>query len=261
MERYLERVGVEPEAATEPNLETLGRLQAAHVTAVPFETLSVSAGTREEWEPSGVPESLAARYEKVVERGRGGICYELNGLFYWLLTELGFEVSRLGARVFAPDGSLGPPGDHQTLLISLDEPYLADVGFGGDVIRTPLPFDGTPREGPCGAWRLTDSDRRDADYVAQSRGFDGDDWRDRFVFETTHRERSYFEPAREYHQDAPDATFTDWTLAVVATEDGYRTLTDGRLTVTTADGRERRPVDESSFEATLAAEFGIPVDG
>ena len=241
----------------EPNLASLRRLQAAHVESVPFETLSVSAATRDRWARDGVAASPAACYEKIVERERGGICYELNEPFYWLLTELGFEVSRLGARVFAPDGSLGPPGDHQTLLVSLDEPYLADVGFGGDVIRKPLPTDGTPREGPCGAWRLTESDRRDADYVAQSRGFDGDDWRDRFVFETTGRDRSYFEPAREYHQNAPDATFTDWTLAVVVTEDGYRTLTDDRLTVTTADDRDRRPVDDSSFESALAAEFGI----
>lgn len=260
VERYLERLGLTRADVTDTDLPALRRLQAAHVTSIPFETLSVSAATREEWTPTGVPADPDARYEKIVESGRGGICYELNEPFYQLLTELGFTVDRLGARVFAPDGSLGPPGDHQTLLVSLDEPYLADVGFGGDVIRQPVPLDGTPCEGPCGAWRVVETDRRDADYVAQSRGFDGDDWRDRFVFATTHRELAYFEPAREYHQDAPDATFTDWTLVTVATEDGYRTLTDDRLTETTADERHRRPVEQASFRPTLAAEFDIGDD-
>ena len=93
------------------------RLQRAHVTAVPFETFSVAGGPFGRLQPSSdrvrVLLDLPALYQKIVEEGRGGICYELNVLFRWLLTELGAEVDRLAARVVSPENSsLGPSGDH-----------------------------------------------------------------------------------------------------------------------------------------------------
>ena len=68
--------------------------------------------------------------DKIVVRGRGGYCYELNGLFHDLLTALGFTVQMLSARVRREDGGFGPEFDHMLLKVMLDEPWLADVGFG-----------------------------------------------------------------------------------------------------------------------------------
>ena len=256
-DQYLSRIGLDPGDVDEPNAETLERLQQAHLTAVPFEALSVSGDPHGDRQPEGVSLDVADLYEKIVERQRGGICYELNTLFRWLLSELGFEADLLAARVTAPDGTYGPPGDHQPLLVSLDEPYVADVGFGGDVIRRPLPLDGTPVEGPEGSWRLAESDRGDADYVAQSAGFDGDDWTDRFVFRAQARQSTYFEPACEYHESAPDATFADWALVTMATERGHRTLTAGSYVEVEGDERHERSVSEAEWRRLLETAFGI----
>ena len=76
---YLDRIGLpRPEHA---DAAALRALQLAHLHAVPFETLSVARG-----EPIVLTER--ALWEKLVERRRGGFCYELNGLFAWLLQEL-----------------------------------------------------------------------------------------------------------------------------------------------------------------------------
>ena len=50
----------------------LEKLQLAHLTSVPFEDLDVFARRRLEW-------SAESSVPKIIERGRGGWCCELNG--------------------------------------------------------------------------------------------------------------------------------------------------------------------------------------
>ncbi len=109
----------------------LETLQRAHLTAVPFENLDVYAGR-------GVETGLDWSVPKIVERHRGGWCFELNGAFGSLLSALGFTVHRLGATVLLSPASSEP--SHLTLEVVLDAPYLVDVGFGDTFIK-PLRLD------------------------------------------------------------------------------------------------------------------------
>jgi N-hydroxyarylamine O-acetyltransferase len=134
--RYLERIGhgwnVRPDA------ETLHSLHHAHVTAIPFENLDVQLGL--------VPGIDAeAIFDKLVERGRGGWCYEMNGLLGWALGEIGFEVVRLSGGVMRQDGGGERMGTHLALLVDAGGPWLVDVGFGGSLIG-PLPLASTARD-------------------------------------------------------------------------------------------------------------------
>ncbi len=119
--RYLARIGYS--GPTEPNSRVLADLMRRNLERVPFENLDVDLG---------IPIDLAeeAPYDKVVLRGLGGFCYELNGLFAWLLEELGFKVDRLPAVVYRKNGSVGPDDGHMALLVHVDEGFLVDVGFG-----------------------------------------------------------------------------------------------------------------------------------
>src|SRR6185436_15535855 len=114
-------------------IDTLRALQLAHMQAVPFENLSIHAG-----EPIVLDD--AALFTKIVERRRGGFCYEVNGLFAALLRALGFRVTMLSAEVARADGGFSQPFDHLTLMVELDERWLVDVGFG-DCFSAPLPLD------------------------------------------------------------------------------------------------------------------------
>jgi N-hydroxyarylamine O-acetyltransferase len=53
------------------------------------------------------------------------------------LAELGFRVTMLSAEVAREAGGFSPEFDHLALRVDLDEPWLADVGFG-DGFRVPL---------------------------------------------------------------------------------------------------------------------------
>jgi N-hydroxyarylamine O-acetyltransferase len=105
VEGYLNKLGIPPGSIGDPNRSTLARLQRAHVTTVPFETLSITGDPHGEREGEGIVLSIPHLYEKIVERGRGGYCFELNGLFYALLVALGYDADRIAARVTS-DGAL-----------------------------------------------------------------------------------------------------------------------------------------------------------
>jgi len=143
---YLKQIGLDER----PSLDVVGleALQRAHLSAVPFENLDVYARR-------GVRTDLEWSVSKIVERGRGGWCFEVNGAFSDLLTRLGFRVKRLLATVLLPPSSDLP--SHLTLEVILDRSYLVDVGFGDSFIR-PLVLDlQDPQDGGS------------SDYILQSR--------------------------------------------------------------------------------------------
>ena len=127
VERYLSRLN-----ATEPqqvDLNSLNRLLFAQLTQIPFDSLDV-------W-GAGICPSLQLNdlYEKIVEKGRGGYCFELNTLFRALLNALGFDAYQSAAFILNPDGTPQPPA-HNVILCDLNGTrYFMDVGYGG-----PVPF-------------------------------------------------------------------------------------------------------------------------
>lgn len=133
LDAYLDRIGYRgPRTAT---LDTLEALHALHPAAIPFENLNPLLG----WP---VALDVDALQQKMVADHRGGWCFEQNTLFRNALEALGFSVSSLAARVLwnAP-GPVGPRS-HMLLRVDLNGlAYLADVGFGGNVLTSPLRFE------------------------------------------------------------------------------------------------------------------------
>src|SRR5215813_1352063 len=117
VQAYLDRI--QYHGPVNRDFATLRELHLAHLLRVPFENLSIHAR-----EPIVLNDD--ALFEKIVTRRRGGFCYELNGLFAALLGSLGFDVAKLSAGVARPDGSFSAEFDHMTLLVNLDERWLAD---------------------------------------------------------------------------------------------------------------------------------------
>lgn len=257
-ERYLARIGLEPADVAVADRETLERLQRAHVTTVPFENLSIVGDPHGDREGEGVTLELPHLYEKVVERGRGGYCFELNGLFGWLLGELGFEVDRIAARVVGSDGDATPPANHHSLLVRLDEPYVVDVGLGGSRLRRPLPLDGGVREDEAGVtWRVVESDRPDQEYAVEERGPGEDEWVVRYVFDTEPRMLSYFAATCDYLQTSPDSPFTGDPIVSVATARGRKKLSRDSL-MRIEHGEERAvAVAPDEWHDVLEREFGF----
>lgn len=128
---YFNRIGYTGPSV--PTLETLRAIHAAHAQTIPFENLNPLAG----WP---VLLDACALEQKLLREGRGGYCFEQNLLFSGVLEAIGFQVTRLAARVLwnvPPDTTM--PRSHMLLRIDIDRTsYIADVGFGGLTLTTPL---------------------------------------------------------------------------------------------------------------------------
>jgi len=243
--QYLKRIGYAGRIAR--NAETLAALHRAHMLAVPFENLDIFLGREIVCD--------ARRFvRKIVEENRGGFCYELNGAFAALLRELGFTVTLLSARVPRPDGSLAPDFDHLTLMVDLQEPWLADVGFG-DLFLEPLKLlPGVEQEQDGRKFRILQTD----DSFLFERTEPSGSWKAQYVFTTQPRQLAEFSGMCRYHQTSPESHFTQKKVCSLATPEGRITLTEGRLIRTVRGQREEEIlVSEEEYRQALKKYFGV----
>lgn len=256
--RYLARIGLDVAAVETVDLDTLEILQRAHVTSVPFENLAIVGDPHGDDPGSGVDLTPDALFEKIVERERGGYCFELNGLFTALLDALGFQVERVAARV---ESDLTVPANHHVIVVTLDRRYVVDVGTGAPMLRRPVPLDGTIIEDELGIeWRVTDSDRPDESHRTEYREPGADEWSSRYVFSHHPRALSYFMATNDYLQSAPESPFTDGPVVQRATTDGHVKLTVDRLTDPLDDTDDGTRIPAADWHDVLAAQFGIRLE-
>ncbi len=241
---YLERIRYAGPAAPAP--ETLQAIQRAHMLAVPFENLDIHLGRK-------IVCDEARFLHKIVTEHRGGFCYELNGAFATLLRALGFQVTLLSARVPRADGSDGPEFDHLTLRVDLQEPWLADVGFG-DGFLEPLRLKPALEQPQMGRiYRLTDGEGGFRLDVSA-----GDTWKREYSFTLQPRQLSDFAAMCHYHQTSPDSHFTRNRICSRATEKGRVTLSNDKLIETRNGVRtERVLAGAQEWRAILQERFGV----
>ncbi|HTX81442.1 MAG TPA: arylamine N-acetyltransferase [Streptosporangiaceae bacterium] len=242
-EAYLQRIGTAPAAAADT--AGLRSLHRVHQMAVPFENLSIHLS-----EPISLAEEDLV--EKIIRRGRGGFCYELNGLFALLLEALGAQVIRVAARVHG-DGHLGPPFDHLALIVLTPDgsgPWLADVGFGSHTVYPLLLDSRTDQADPAGVFRLTDVEDGDVDVLK--------DGKPQYRIETRPRHLDDFLPTCWYQQTSPESHFTQSTICSRLTDDG-RVSISGRTLIKTSGGArsEERLPDDAALLAAYREYFGV----
>ena len=128
LDEYLERIGVP--RPLRPVADTLRKLHVAHLAAFPFENLAIQRH-----------ETVLVDLESIEQKflgGAGGYCFEHNTLFGAVLRELGFDVTTLLARVGSSEQRAL---SHMLLRVTVDgEPWIADVGFGGEGLLEPIPL-------------------------------------------------------------------------------------------------------------------------
>ncbi len=264
IKHYLDRIGVSDPAP--PTRETLFRLHRAHLFAVPFENLDIHV-------PRPIVLRPEALREKIIDRRRGGFCFEQNGLFHDVLSGLGFRVRRVEANVYSAERKdFGIPMNHMALIVGLEEgDVLADVGFGASFID-PLPLDSTEvQEQDAGLFRLevvgqdpalvggAVAGENAAHTLFHCRELGAPDMHVAYRFYDRAHELNDYDAACHYMQTSPETHFTQKRLCSQWTPSGRSTLTDRKWIQTDWTGRrvEVDVPDDSEFEERLESEFGI----
>ncbi|WP_035857898.1 arylamine N-acetyltransferase family protein [Cryptosporangium arvum] len=247
---YLTRIGHDGPVA--PDLRTLEALTYAHATTIPFENLDPF---------SGVPVDLNTLSTKLVDRHRGGYCFEHNRLLKSALDEIGFTTHGLQARVVwgGSDDDVTPRG-HKLIRVDLaGTPYITDVGFGAMTLTAPLRVEpDIEQETPHGVFRLLHSENPLGAWRQQVR-LRGE-WRTTYRFELTPAFAVDDEAPNWFLSTSPKSHFVRGLTVARPTRDGRRLALAGRsFTAYAADGTaDRREIDTlAELRTVLTDEFRI----
>ena len=131
VKKYFDRLGLELPDPIVPDSGLLRKLHLAHCCTVPYENLDMIRGIPTSLEEEGL-------FRKIVLEGKGGICFELNGSFGYLLRALGYQVTDYAARYLRGESTI-PMRRHRVMKVeATDGVWLCDVGIGEVAQREPI---------------------------------------------------------------------------------------------------------------------------
>jgi len=246
--KYLERISF-CEVPASANFDVLKRLQQQHLLKIPFENLDIHLGFP-------ITTDIEKFFEKIVINGRGGFCYELNGLFNELLRSIGYSTSLVSGRVANSDKGFGEEYDHMAICVHADSNFwLVDVGFG-EFTMFPLKLEcGIEQYDKRGVFLI---DKHDEEYFVVKKLMDIGIYEPQYIFSLKERRLSDFEEMCNYHQTSPKSHFTQKKMCSIALRDGRITLTDRNLKITKNNiVTEQEIKDEHVFFDKLKLIFGI----
>jgi len=245
---YLDRIGL---SDVPEGLAGLRALQESHMRAIPFENLDPLLGR--------VPSlEVAQLSDKLLAGGRGGYCFEHNGLFGRALEALGYAPRTLLARVRngAPQGGART---HQAFEVNVEGArWLADTGFGGHGALHPVALDDPgPQALPNGAYRV----RRDAaagESVLERQA--GEAWVSLYGFDGLPARAIDLEAANFLCATWNGAPFTANLMLAFHGPGGRRAMFNRALTLGMPPDAETRLIESmDEFAQVLGGEFALDV--
>ncbi len=246
LQAYFRRTGFGGSVSSD--FETLRLMMRCQLFSVPFENLDVQAGKL----VSLVPEDI---FIKIVEHGRGGYCYEVNGLFAMALEAAGFTYRMIAARPMTYP--VRRPKTHMALVVEVDGTvWLVDLGFGSFGIREPMNLALTGREVRQENETFMLCMTADGSYLLRS--FDGDSWRNLYEFTLQPQEWVDFEPANFLNSKHPDSIFVKGVMAVLQQPGGKIVLNGYQFKSVSEEGTECRTVCPGELPALLRERFFLP---
>lgn len=243
IDAYLDRIGLARKPL--PDLDGLKRLHRAHLESIPYENIDVVLGRPLDFDPARI-------FDKLVNRRRGGWCYEMNGLLAWALEAIGFQIMRMAGAVRRAELGDRFIGNHLVLLVHLDGDYVADVGFG-DGLYEPAAL----REGAI----------EQAGFVSRLEKIEGGWWRfhnhqhggaSSFDFRPDPADPALLAERSAYLQSSPDSPFTQNVVLQRRVNGRVEALRNAiRFTVTPAGVTKRALSNADEFAEEISTVFGV----
>ncbi len=247
---YRARIGLpqRPQA----DLIGLTQIQLAQLSAIPFENLDPLTGN--------IPDlAQEALWDKLVMRGRGGYCFELNGLFGQALEAYGFKAQPIMARVRngAPQGGAR---SHMAFIVTISgTEYLADCGFGGGAPILPMRLQTDDvQEIRCETYRVRIDTETNEEVVER---LVGDDWYSLYGFDRARVQPIDFEAANFVTARWEKAPFPNNLMMAIVTREGRNTLFNKTLKISENGENESRRIESfSEFRSAMTGKFALPDD-
>lgn len=218
IQKFFERIGLDKDTKIEHTYEFLKKVQYNAVISIAYENLDIL-------DKKPLLLDYDSLFEKIVERKRGGYCFEVNGLLSWFLTEAGFEVKNHFSRFLRDENEI-PMRRHRVLSVKCDDGvYFCDIGIGQVAPRYPVKIEeGVVCEqfgekykfekSDVHGWLLTD--------------FRKGQWNEFLGFtEEPQYDVDFIQPSF-YCECHPDSVFNKQPMLAIKTADGRKTI-DGMV--------------------------------
>lgn len=242
---YFRRIGFS--GTPHPTRQVLEELHLAHVTHIQFENLDVLL-------KRPIRLDIGSLQAKLVSAGRGGYCFEQNGLFAAILREIGFKVTNLAARVHFRATNIRPR-THRTSLVEVDgELLLADVGFGASGLYVPVSLEGEHVSSQF-AWSYRVVEREGLKLLQSL--IEGT-WTDLYSFSLDPQLEADYEMANYYVSTFPESPFVKALTVQKRTVDVRHTLRGPEYVLDRGSVVTRRQLGElSDLGAFIDETFGV----
>ncbi|MBR3929654.1 MAG: arylamine N-acetyltransferase [Clostridia bacterium] len=248
---FLNRIGMDEKAPVSIDLDFLGRIQTACVTRIAYENLDILAG-------KPLKLDADALFEKIVVRGRGGYCFELNGLLSGMLAEMGFSVTERFARFLRGEREI-PMRRHRVTVVSLpDGAYFTDVGVGQIAPRLPLKMEEHIVQTQNGETYRFERDSRHGWVLWE---LHGGVWREYLaVPEETAYPVDFLQPSF-FCENHPDSVFNKQRMIAIKTETGRKTIDGSAYKVFEGETLKeiRENLTDKEIDEILKTEFFLNV--
>lgn len=164
-------------------------------------------------------------FEKIAEQGRGGYCFELNGLLSWFFKETGFEVSEHFARFLRGEKDI-PMRRHRIVSVKCnDGVYICDIGVGQRAPKYPVKLECETVQTQFDEQYKFEKDK-ELGWVLYD--FHKGKWCEYISFtEEKVYEIDFVQPSF-YCEAHPDSVFTKEPMIAIKTPDGRKTI-DGKV--------------------------------
>jgi N-hydroxyarylamine O-acetyltransferase len=245
---YLTRIGLE---TCSPDLDGLKTLQAAQISAIPFENVLPFLGQ--------VPELDAdSLWQKLVVARCGGYCFELNSLLGEALATLGFSARRVLARV-RQGAAEGGARSHLAFVVTLEgAEWLVDAGFGGQAPAEPVRISDAPQPIRDQSYRIR-FENASGEHVLERLTEDG--WFPLYGFDRVDVRPADIEGANFLCAASPKMPFARSLKFYRLTDAGFFSFLDGRARlVTDGETREWQIGDPDELIRFLRQDLGLGYD-
>ncbi|WP_028775976.1 arylamine N-acetyltransferase family protein [Shimazuella kribbensis] len=251
---FRKRIGISEHQ--EITFETLDDVLAKTAKTIPFENLCIMNKKTYDITEENV-------IHKILVKKEGGLCYELNSLFYLFLIENEFHAFLARGVVYDNEAQhfqqLGK--NHVTILcIHNGQTYLIDTGFGGNLPLKPVPLTGEVVVSSNGEFRVKKKKTELGDYIFEQKlKYKDKDWRIGYAFDSqkTITDISEFQEIQNIIADHPKSTFNKNPLITRLTDRGNVTLTNTSFTQWIDGTPTKTKIDQTSFKSHLEQYFGM----
>ncbi|MED2806709.1 arylamine N-acetyltransferase [Bacillus thuringiensis] len=236
---------------TEVKFEELNTILFAFAHTIPFENLDVIAGNAKVISKENLQ-------EKILMNSRGGLCYELNTLFYYFLKDCGYDVQLALGTVYKNDIKAWALEDgHITIILTYDNvQYLIDVGIASLVPLVPVPFTGESVSSKNGSYRVRRKDTSKGNYVLERKDAAGE-WKVCHAFYKHIIDEIVVNDVQRRVIEDEKSIFNKGPIAVKLTNSGHISLTNTSLTEIIHGEKTKREITEDQYKEFLYTLFAI----